>query len=130
MFAFVTASHRLLIVTSSCADSLANNRLCGVDKNGEGTYTAEVIIKLFEALKGSAVTSLRCAAQCVFAFVSAFLTLCTHHTHSRTRSLTANSLGPDGGAALAEGLKGNSTLQSLKYAANDSNRLPRVRLSV
>ena len=52
---------------------MANNRLCGVDKNGEGTYTAEVIIKLFEALKGSAVTSLRCAAQCVFAFVSALL---------------------------------------------------------
>ena len=59
-----------------------------------------------------------------------FLTLCTHHTRSRTRSVATNFLGPDVGAALAEGLKGNSTLQSLEYAANDSNRFPRVRLSV
>ena len=43
------------------ADSLADNVLCGV-KYGEGTYTAEGITKLCEALKGSAVTSLKCAA--------------------------------------------------------------------
>ena len=30
------------------------------------------------------------------------------------RSLKDNELGPKGGAAIAEGLKGNSTLQSLK----------------
>ena len=41
---------------------MANNSLCGVDGNGDGTYTAEVIIKLSEALKGSSVTSLGCAA--------------------------------------------------------------------
>ena len=29
-------------------------------------------------------------------------------------SLRSNGLGPKGGAALAEGLKGNSTLQSLE----------------
>ena len=29
-------------------------------------------------------------------------------------SLSFNKLGPDGGAALAKGLKGNTTLQSLK----------------
>ena len=38
--------------------SLANNELCGVDKYGEGTYTAEGIHALCEGLKGSAVTSL------------------------------------------------------------------------
>jgi hypothetical protein len=47
-----------------------------------------------------------------------------------TRSLSWNGLGPEGGAALAEGLKGNTTLQSLEYAACGSNRLPSVRLSV
>ena len=49
-------------LTPRHADSLANNVMCGVDKNGEGTYTSEAIIKLFEVLKGSSVTSLRCAA--------------------------------------------------------------------
>ena len=42
--------------------SLANNRLCGLDFEGNGTYTAEGITKLCEGLKGSAVTSLKCAA--------------------------------------------------------------------
>ena len=42
--------------------SLANNQLCGLDCYGRGTYTAEGITKLCEGLKGSAVTSLKCAA--------------------------------------------------------------------
>ena len=42
--------------------SLAHNQLCSIDRNGNGTYTAEGITKLCEALKGSAVTSLKCAA--------------------------------------------------------------------
>ena len=44
--------------------SLANNQLCGLYyRYGEikGTYTAEGITKLCEGLKGSAVTSLKCA---------------------------------------------------------------------
>ena len=41
---------------------MANNHLCGLDEDGEGTYTAEGITKLCEALKGSTVTSLKCAA--------------------------------------------------------------------
>ena len=36
--------------------------LCGLDRYGSGTYTAEGITKLCEGLKGSAVTSLKCAA--------------------------------------------------------------------
>ena len=43
------------------ADSLTDNQLCGV-KYGRGTYTSEGITKLCEALKGSAVTSLKCDA--------------------------------------------------------------------
>ena len=52
--------------------SLGSNQLCGLDDRGRGTYTAEGITKLCEGLKGSAVTSLKCAAAPrVFAFVSA-----------------------------------------------------------
>ena len=57
MFAFVSAPAELLLCY---ADSLADNALCGV-KHGMGTYTAEGITKLCEGLKGSAVTSLKCA---------------------------------------------------------------------
>jgi len=51
---------------------LADNALCGV-KYGKGTYTAKGITKLCEALKGSAVTSLKCAAapKCSLICVSA-----------------------------------------------------------
>jgi hypothetical protein len=41
--------------------SLGGNRLCGIDWYGDGTYTTEAITKLCEGLKGSAVTSLKCA---------------------------------------------------------------------
>ena len=36
--------------------------------------------------------------------------------HSTVLSLRGNELGPEGGAALAEGLKGNSLLQLLELA--------------
>ena len=42
--------------------------------------------------------------------------LLSHHPHTRARSLSWNKLLPGGGVALAEGLKGNSALQSLQYA--------------
>ena len=49
-----------------CIGSLANNSICGVTTDfmgrQQGTYTAEGITKLCEALKGSAVTSLKCAS--------------------------------------------------------------------
>ena len=41
---------------------MAENELCGLDRRGDGTYTAKGIIKLCKGLKGSAVTSLKCAA--------------------------------------------------------------------
>ena len=50
-----------------------------INRDGDGTYTAEGITKLCEGLKGSAVTSLKCAAAPrVFAFVSAPAD--THHS--------------------------------------------------
>ena len=52
--------------TLTLARSLTGNQLCGigdcVPPFGGGTYTTEGITKLCEGLKGSAVTSLRCAA--------------------------------------------------------------------
>ena len=44
--------------------SLASNGLCGIyyDRGWKGTYTAEAITKLCEALKSSAVTSIKCAS--------------------------------------------------------------------
>ena len=50
------------IDTPPALGSLANNQLCGINWQGKGTYTAEGITKLCEGLKGSAVTSLKCAA--------------------------------------------------------------------
>ena len=38
-----------------------HNHLCGVYEYGDGTFTTEGITMLCEALKGSAVTSLKCA---------------------------------------------------------------------
>jgi len=42
--------------------NLAGNTLCGLDYVGRGAYKVQAITKLCEALKGSAVTSLECAA--------------------------------------------------------------------
>ena len=58
VFAFVSAP----IDATSFPGRLANNQLCGLNSFGQGTYTAEGITKLCEGLKGSAVTSLECAA--------------------------------------------------------------------
>ena len=62
--------------------------------------------------------------------VSAHIDAPHHHLRSRARSLSYTKLDSKGVAALAEGLKGNTTLQSLEYAACGSNRLPSVCLSV
>ena len=50
------------IDTPPSLGSLGNNQLCGVNQRGNGTHTTEGINKLCEGLKGSAVTSLKCAA--------------------------------------------------------------------
>ena len=41
---------------------MVDNILCGLDSEGGGTYTTEGITTLCEGLKGSAITSLKCAA--------------------------------------------------------------------
>ena len=56
VFAFLSAP----IDTPPLLGSLAGNQLCGLDYDGNGTYTTEGIAKLCEGLKGSTVTSLEC----------------------------------------------------------------------
>ena len=60
MFAFLSVP----IDTPASRGSLGKNQLQyrSVNRLGYGTYTTEGITKLCEALKGSAVTSLECAA--------------------------------------------------------------------
>ena len=107
-FAFLSAP------IDSHAYSLTNPILplaCSMAVNNIGAEGASALAAI---LKETQITNLRCAAalEC-----SPFcqrpltrLTTCLHHA----RSLRDNELGPKGAAALAEGLKGNSTLQSLK----------------
>ena len=59
VFAFVSAP---IDTASPHLCSLAINQLCGIDQNGDGTYITDGITELCEGLKGSAVTSLECAA--------------------------------------------------------------------
>ena len=43
------------------ARSLGNNLLCGLDEDGEGTYTAEGIVAIVEMLKvNTTLQSIRC----------------------------------------------------------------------
>ena len=45
------------------------------------------------------------------------MNFCTFPALASLGSVAFNDLGPDGGAAMAEGLKNNTTLTSLEYAA-------------
>ena len=51
----------MAVDTPPSLGSLAVNQLCGLDEYGCGTYNTEGITKLCKVLKGSAVTSLKCA---------------------------------------------------------------------
>ena len=98
------------------ASRLGGNSIGGYyNDDGEFVSKTDGIIALFEGLKGSAVTSLECAAapKCL-PFCQRPLTLLTVAAPSLAYSLEYNRLGPKGGAAVAEGLKGNSTLKELK----------------
>ena len=71
---------------------------------------------LAAVLKETNITNLKCAAppKCSLTLVSAPIDTPQHRLCSCARSLRYNGLGPKGGAAIAEGLKGNLTLQVLK----------------
>ena len=99
----------LTIFILPLARSLGSNSLTnhGADMSG--------LLKLVEVLPQTKIESLECAAAQGLAFVSAPIDTPQHRApRSHARSLSWNGLGPEGGAALAEGLKGNTTLQSLE----------------
>ena len=106
----------LALATQPHLHSLASNQLCGIGVLGGGNFTSEGITKLCEGLKGSSVTSLMCVdglSVCLYV-IQCPLTLFTIPASPSVHSLQSNHLGRYGGAALADGLKGNSTLQVLK----------------
>ena len=83
-------------------------------RKGVGVPGAIVLSKLLPS--AAALTSLKCApaAPKRSLLCQRPLTALSTRPCSHARSLGANELGPKGAAALAEGLKGNSTLQSLE----------------
>ena len=105
--------------------SLANTELCGLGCYGDGDYTAEGITKLCEALKGSAVTWLKCAAtpDCSKTVRLSVSSLYDNLALRRTipaptlaRSLGDNQIGVDGASALAAVLK-ETQITNLECAA-------------
>ena len=104
--------------------------------NKLGAAGASAIASLLKMTQlGVQISSLKCATQPRtlpqwLPVLSAPIDTPHHQPHSSARSLRSNDLGPKGAAALAEGLKGNSTLRSLGWASRRSNQPPSVRLSV
>jgi len=110
---------------------LDDNQLCGLDEDGDGTYTAEGINKLCEALKGSAVTSLNLAenALCGVSVYSSrgegtyttegITKLCEWLKGSAVTSLNLgwNTIGAEGASALAAILK-ETQITTLGLEAN------------
>ena len=101
---------------TGCEPTAFSTEIVEVQLNGL-RIRSEGAMELARMLPQSKIARLECAMglepapESVFAFVSRPAdrkanTFCAHR-------LDYNELGPGGGAALAEGLKGNSTLQSL-----------------
>ena len=79
---------RAIDIVPPSLGSLATNQLCGINRRGDGTYTAEGITKLCEGLKGSAVTSLECAAapKCLLLCQRPLTRLLSHRSHPAPRT--------------------------------------------
>ena len=105
------------IMTDFCRiplTSLRENSITELDLKRRSVGVPGVIVLSKLLSSAAAPTSLKCAAARVFAFVSAPIDTLSIRLRSRARSLQGNWLSPQGGAALAEGIKGNTTLQSLE----------------
>ena len=108
-------------------DSLADNGLCGVDEEGDGDYTTEGITALCKGIKGSALTSLECAAVpkcsllCQRPPVDTRLLSHCPHPSPIPCSLAENFIGAKGASALAAILK-HTKITNLECAAAPSVR--------
>ena len=101
--------------------SLAHNQLCGLNRYGQGTYTADGITKLCDGLKGSAVTSLKCAAPSSGSSLcqrplTRHYSLTVSHPAPRSYSLGYNNIGAKGATELAAILN-KTEITNLKCAA-------------
>ena len=84
----------------SLARSLNKNALCGIDRFGRGTYTAEGIKAVADALRVSgSLTSL---------------------------NLKYNDVGAEGAKAIADALRDNGSLTSLDLEDNGIGQEPRL----
>ena len=105
-------------MTDFCGIPLASLRENSITElnlknKGVGVPGALVLSKLLPS--AAALTSLKCACHPKCSLLCQRpLTALNTHLCSHARRISCNELGPNGGAALAEGLKGNSTLQSLE----------------
>ena len=101
---------------------MSANSLGGVVEKQRFVVKTEGIIKLAEALTQTKIQDLKCAPPCTCQTLQADQQLRTlvgqPDCLALFGSLVDNSLGPQGGAALAEAIKGNTTLNSLKCACN------------
>ena len=95
--------------------SLRENSITELNLEGKGVGVPGAIVLSKLLPSAAAVKSLKCAAspECLL-LCQGPLTRLTTHLQTTSRSLQYNQPGPKGGAALAETLTGNSTLQSLK----------------
>eukprot|EP00966_Prymnesium_polylepis_P262791 6069638-Prymnesium_polylepis.2 len=132
-------SHPLLgpvDVSLSALHSLSQNALCGLDEYGNGTYTAEGVIQIVEALKvNQTLQSIKYAAELNQSIIQPGITSGpTDATTLRVLSLSNNALcglseltlggqtcvigtyTAEGIIQIAEALKVNKTLQSIEYA--------------
>ena len=111
----------------SRARSLDANALCGIDEDGEGTYSAEGIVAISEMLKvNTTLQSIRCVAHVRFLADVSSPCQCSVSAHSsdhRIHSVLVCSIGSNficyGGemsclVALCEMLKTNGSLRELK----------------
>ena len=109
VFAYVSAPldtpHHLPPPCSQSARQQARPRRRSCSRGGPQGQLAAAIARVGRPLSNQSV----CLRVSTPADTAPLLTSETH-----PRSLKYNALGPKGGAAIAEGLKGNSTLQSLE----------------
>ena len=109
------------------ARSMVGNQLCGLDRFGNGSYSAEGFVALVEALKvNQTLTSLKYEAPAPIPTVSS-RSQCSLPAHSSDRSsdrvhstlvcsLRFNKLDAEAAKHLSEGLQANKGLTSLEYA--------------
>ena len=104
--------------------SLADNQICGIDNSGRGTYTAEGINALCEALKdNNTLTSLKYAIKLepispltASDTQRAFLPVCL-----LLRSLAGNDIGVEGCKVITAVLD-KTQIKSLKCASRPAKR--------